>query len=74
MVLHEADSLGIPAYSTDIHGPGGYFREYGGHLVEDSEAGVLQGMYDFAAGKIKPVKIDYAKRNASIREKWNNLL
>jgi len=74
MVLHEADSLGIPAYSTDIHGPGGYFREYGGHLVEDSEEGVLQGMYDFAAGKIKPVKIDYTKRNASIREKWDNLL
>lgn len=74
MVLHEADSLGIPAFSTDIHGPGGYFREFGGHLVEDSTEGILQGMYDFADGKIKPMNIDYKKRNDGIREKLEALL
>lgn len=74
MVLHEADSLGKPAFSTDIHGPGGYFREFGGHLVEDSTEGILQGMYDFADGKIKPMNIDYTKRNAQIRKKLEELL
>lgn len=74
MVLHEADSLGIPSFSTDIHGPGGYFREFGGYLVEDSTEGILQGMYDFADGKIKPMNIDYIKRNAGIRKKLEKIL
>ena len=74
MVLHEADSLGIPSFSTDIHGPGGYFREFGGYLVEDSTEGILQGMYDFADGKIKPMNIDYIKRNAGIRKKLEEIL
>ena len=74
MVLHEADSLGVPAFSTDIHGPGGYFREFGGYLVEDSTEGILQGMYDYANGKIKPMNIDYAARNADIRNKLEEIL
>lgn len=76
MVLHEADSLGVPAFSTDIHGPSGYFKEFGFEncLVEDSTEGILKGMNDFVEGKIKPLNIDYAKRNQGIREKLEKIL
>ena len=44
----EADSLGIPVFSTDVHGPSNFLKQYGGYLVEDSTEGILQGMYDYA--------------------------
>ena len=31
-------------------------------------------MYDFADGKIKPMNIDYIKRNAGIRKKLEEIL
>lgn len=74
LVMLEADSLGIPVFSTDVHGPSNFLKHYGGHLVEDSTEGILQGMYDFADGKIKPMNIDYIKRNAQIREKLEGIL
>ncbi len=74
LVMLEADSLGVPVFSTDVHGPSNFLKEYGGHLVEDSTEGILQGMYDFADGKIKPMNIDYTKRNAQIRKKLEELL
>lgn len=48
LVMLEADSLGIPVFSTDVHGPSNFLKQYGGYLVEDSTEGILQGMYDFA--------------------------
>ena len=50
------------------------FLKYGGYLVEDSTEGILQGMYDFADGKIKPMNIDYIKRNAHIRKQLEEIL
>lgn len=73
-VMLEADSLGIPVFSTDVHGPSNFLKQYGGYLVEDSTEGILQGMYDFADGKIKPMNIDYIKRNAGIRKKLEEIL
>ena len=49
-------------------------KKYGGYLVEDSTEGILQGMYDYANGKIKPMNIDYAARNADIRNKLEEIL
>ncbi len=74
LVMLEADSLGVPVFSTDVHGPSNFLKEYGGYLVEDSTEGILQGMYDFADGKIKPMNIDYAKRNAQIRKQLEEIL
>lgn len=74
LVMLEADSLGVPVFSTDVHGPSNFLKEYGGYLVEDSTEGILQGMYDFANGKIKPMNIDYAKRNAQIRKQLEEIL
>lgn len=74
LVMLEADSLGIPVFSTDVHGPSNFLKQYGGYLVEDSTEGILQGMYDFADGKIKPMNIDYIKRNAHIRKQLEEIL
>lgn len=74
LVMLEADSLGIPVFSTDVHGPSNFLKEHGGYLVEDSTEGILQGMYDYAEGKIKPMNIDYVKRNAQIRKQLEEIL
>ncbi|MGN1481554.1 CDP-glycerol glycerophosphotransferase family protein [Porcipelethomonas sp.] len=74
LVMLEADSLGVPVFSTDVHGPSKFLKENGGYLVEDSTEGILQGMYDFADGKIKPMNIDYISRNATIREQLEEIL
>lgn len=73
LVMLEADTLGIPVFSTDVHGPSNFLKENGGHLVEDSMEGILQGMYDFANKKIKPMNIDYVKRNAEIRKQLEEI-
>lgn len=59
LVILEADCLGVPAMSTDIPGPRSLMANHGGHLVEDSEDGILQGMNDFAAGMVHTLDIDY---------------
>ena len=74
LVMLEADSLGIPVFSTDVNGPRGFLKEFGGHLVPDSTEGILRGMNDFAEGRIKPMNIDYEKRNAEIREQLEAIL
>ncbi|MBE6844566.1 MAG: glycosyltransferase [Ruminococcus sp.] len=74
LVMLEADSLGVPVFSTDVEGPGNFLRKYNGYLVEDSMEGILQGMHDFVDGKIKPLNIDYAKRNAAIRKEIEKIL
>ena len=42
LVILEADTLGIPAISTDIPGPRGFMREHGGYLVEPNSEGYMK--------------------------------
>lgn len=63
LVLLEADCLGVPTFSTDIVGPKMFMEKYHGHLVENSEKGILQGMYDFIDGKVHTLDIDYHEYN-----------
>ena len=49
-------------------------KKHNGYLVDDSTEGILQGMYDFADGKIKPMNVDYEKRNKDIIEKIKAIL
>lgn len=63
LVILEADCLGVPSFSTDIVGPRGFMTKYKGYLVENSELGILNGMYDFVKGSISTLVIDYAKYN-----------
>lgn len=74
LVMLEADSLGVPVFSTDVNGPSNFLKEHGGYLVDDSMEGILQGMYDFVDGKIKALNIDYKKRNLEIKEKLEKIL
>ena len=36
--------------------------------------GILQGMYDYADGKIKTLTIDYKKRNEDIRQRLEAIM
>lgn len=74
LVMLEADSLGVPMFSTDVHGPSNFLKEFGGYLVEDSTEGILQGMNDFVDGKIKVMNVDYKKRNDHIRAQLEEII
>ncbi|MBR2402065.1 MAG: glycosyltransferase, partial [Lachnospiraceae bacterium] len=64
LVLVEADILGVPCYSTEIVGPSRFMKKYDGVLVEDSEQGVLDGMYLCMEGKVpEKLNIDYNQYN-----------
>ena len=52
MVLFEAMILKKPIISTDIVGSRSAIEGRSGHLVENSEAGLAQGMLDFLGGKL----------------------
>lgn len=55
----EADCLGIPSCVTDCYGTREFSTQSSGYVVENSEKGILQGMYDYMNGKISVLKIDY---------------
>lgn len=63
LTMLEADALGIPSMSTDIVGPQGFMREFGGYLVEPSEEGLINGMKAFMEGKVKAMNVDYDQYN-----------
>ena len=63
MVLFEADVLGLPIASTDVRGPHGFLKQFGGTLVEDSEDGVYKGLNMLMNGEIKTLDIDYDAYN-----------
>ncbi|MGN0621873.1 MAG: glycosyltransferase [Porcipelethomonas sp.] len=63
LVLLEADTLGVPVFATDIAGPGGFMREHGGFLAENSRQGIVSAMKMFREGKITALKVDYEEYN-----------
>ncbi len=73
LVLLEAETCGVKVISTDIDGPKIFMQEHGGYLVENSEEGILQGMYDFMDGKIKRLKFDPEKYNQQIKQQYEHL-
>ncbi|WP_405294382.1 CDP-glycerol glycerophosphotransferase family protein [Methanobrevibacter sp.] len=73
MVLMEADTLCIPIISTDIDAT----REMGkfaGKIVENSQEGILSGMYDFVNGKVNCENTDFEKYNKMAIEEFYNLI
>lgn len=48
-------------------------QKYGGTLVENSEEGLLKGMNDFMAGKIKCMNFDAEKYNQKVKEEYENI-
>lgn len=73
LVLLEADTCGIPCFSTDVRGPRGFMQKYNGTLVENSEEGILKGMNDFMAGKIKCMNFDAEKYNQEVKQEYENI-
>ena len=73
LVLAEADILGKPVVSTDIVGPRGFMKKYGGILVESSEEGIYQGLKLLYEDKVKPLNIDYAAYNAKCIDEFESL-
>ena len=73
LVLAEADILGKPVISTDIVGPRLFMQKHGGTLVEDSEAGILDGMRMLAEGKVKPMNVDFAEYNREVVAEFESL-
>lgn len=61
VVIFESEALKIPCISTDIVGPRNLFLEHNGFLVENSEEGILQGMYAFKRGEVQCLNIDFEK-------------
>lgn len=74
LVLLEAASLGVPVISTDVNGPRGFMKEYGGTLVPPDKEGLLSGMEQFAAGRIQSLKIDFDEYNRNSVEQFETLL
>ena len=74
LVLAEADILGLPVVSTDIVGPRGFFKEYGGTLVDSSIEGIEQGLTDLLSGKIRPMNVDYEKYDIDALSQFEALL
>lgn len=69
LVLLEADTLGIPVISTDIPGPRGFMKKYGGFLVPPTPEGLLEGLHSFDRGEVKVLHVDYEAYNkAAIKE------
>ncbi|AMD17393.1 hypothetical protein TL18_04780 [Methanobrevibacter sp. YE315] len=72
IVIMEADSLDIPIVATDIVGTQ-WMKEYGGHIVEDSQQGILKGLNDFMNEKIDLLTIDAEEYNADAVNEFYSL-
>ena len=73
MVLMEADTLNVPVLVTDIIGTQ-WTRDYGGTIVENSEEGILNGLYDFMNGKEERLNIDFEGYNKNAVEEFYSVL
>lgn len=74
LVLVEADILGLPVASTDIVGPRTFMQKQGGVLVEDSQAGVEDGIRRLISGEIPKLTVDYAEYNRNAVNEFKALL
>ena len=74
LVLVEADILGLPVVSTDIVGPRGFMKKNGGVMVENSDAGVEDGLRKLLNGEIPKLTVDYKEYNRKAIEEFTSLL
>lgn len=76
MTVMEALILGKPVVSTDIPGPGEFLRENGcGLLVEDSTAGVLDGLNAYYDGRLDSLRpFDAQGFNDTAMREFNGLI
>ncbi|MGG1396572.1 glycosyltransferase [Bacillus salipaludis] len=63
MVLLEALTLGKPIISTDIAGSRSVLKGGYGHLVENTEEGLVTGLHEFIVNKFNLKEFDYEQYN-----------
>lgn len=73
MVIMEAEALEVPVIATDICGMQ-MLREYNGHIVENSEEGILQGMQDYMDGKVHVMGVDFEEYNKKALNEFYSIL
>lgn len=73
LVILEADTLGLPVISTDIPGPRGFVKEYGGYLVPPSVDGIYNGLIAFDRGEVPVMNVDYKRYNEHSIEQFEAL-
>lgn len=73
LVLAEADILGKPVISTDIDGPRGFMKQYGGTLVKDSQDGIREGFDLLRKGAVKPMLVDYERYNQEVIQEFEQI-
>ena len=73
MVIMEADTLNIPIIATDIIGTQ-WMKDYNGYIVDNTQEGILQGMYDFMNGKVNTLGIDYEEYNKQAVQEFIDIL
>ena len=74
LVLMEADTLGLPAAAADCPGCGDFMRENGGYCMPCSVEGILEAIHAFERGEIRPLGVDYEKRNREAVEELRKKL
>lgn len=74
LVLLEADTLGLPVISTDIPGPRGFMKKYGGLLVPPTPEGLLGGFRSFDKGEVKVLHVDYEAYNKTAINEFMELI
>lgn len=74
LVLVEANILGLPIVSTDIVGPRGFMKQYGGCLVEDSQEGIYRGLKSLLDHEIDVIDVDYKTYNQNAVKEFQSLI
>ena len=73
IVILEADTLGVPVIATDIYGTQ-WVKDYGGHLVDNSQEGILKGMYEFMDGNVSTMDMDYEEFNRNAVNEFYSII
>lgn len=74
LALAEADIVGLPIVACDVTGPRLFMQKYGGVLVEDSQAGVYEGLCRLYRHEIPKLDVDYESYNQEAVESFLGLL
>ena len=73
IVILEADTLGVPVIATDIYGTQ-WVKDYGGHLVDNSQEGILKGMHEFMDGNVSTMDMDYEEFNRNAVNEFYSII
>ncbi len=73
LVLLEADTLGVPAISTDVPGPRCFMQKHGGYLTPPDAEGLYEGFRAFDRGQVKAMHVDYEEYNSSAVRQFEEL-